>query len=54
MIDNEFAREFGAHWIEAWNRHDLEQVLSHYRDDFDMSSRPAWPRKSSSLMPRET
>jgi ketosteroid isomerase-like protein len=32
------AREFADHWINAWNAHDLEQVLSHYADDFQMTS----------------
>jgi ketosteroid isomerase-like protein len=26
------ARQFAKHWIEAWNSHDLEQILSHYAD----------------------
>jgi ketosteroid isomerase-like protein len=35
MIDVEaFARE----WIEAWNAHDLERVLSHYAPDVELSS----------------
>ena len=38
MISREFATEFAAHWIDAWNSHDLEQVLSHYSDDFAMTS----------------
>jgi len=38
MIDKVFADRFAADWIEAWNRHDLERVLSHYGDDFEMSS----------------
>ena len=25
-------------WIEAWNAHDADRVLSHYADDFEMSS----------------
>lgn len=29
---------FAAEWIAAWNAHDLPRVLSHYRDDFEMSS----------------
>lgn len=29
-----FARE----WIAAWNSHDLERILAHYEDDFEMSS----------------
>lgn len=35
MID---ARQFTQEWIEAWNSHDLDAVLSHYADDFRMSS----------------
>lgn len=31
---NAFAHE----WIAAWNAHDLPRVLSHYADDFVMSS----------------
>lgn len=25
--------QFEREWIEAWNAHDLERILSHYRDD---------------------
>lgn len=38
MIDTEFAERFIHEWIEAWNSHDLSAVLSHYSDDFEMSS----------------
>lgn len=38
MISSEFAEEFAREWIEAWNSHDLERILSHYADDFEMSS----------------
>ena len=38
MIDKAFADKFAAEWIEAWNARDLERVLSHYTDDFEMSS----------------
>ena len=38
MIDGAFADRFARDWIEAWNRHDLEQILAHYSDDFVMSS----------------
>lgn len=27
------AATFAAHWIDAWNRHDLEAILSHYAED---------------------
>jgi ketosteroid isomerase-like protein len=38
MIDRPFAEAFAAEWIAAWNAHDLERILSHYADDFEMSS----------------
>lgn len=27
------AESFAAHWIDAWNRHDIDAILSHYVDD---------------------
>lgn len=38
MITAEFARHFAHEWIAAWNSRDLEQVLAHYSDDFEMNS----------------
>jgi ketosteroid isomerase-like protein len=38
MITREFAERFAREWVDAWNRHDLESVLAHYADDFEMSS----------------
>lgn len=37
-MDAEFARRFAADWIASWNAHDLERILSHYADDFEMQS----------------
>jgi hypothetical protein len=37
-MDKAFAEHFAADWIASWNAHDLESVLSHYADDFEMSS----------------
>ena len=37
-ITREFALHFAGEWIAAWNAHDLERILSHYTDDFEMSS----------------
>lgn len=31
-------KEFALGWIDAWNAHDLDAVLAHYRDDFEFSS----------------
>ncbi|MDH5171675.1 MAG: nuclear transport factor 2 family protein [Gammaproteobacteria bacterium] len=38
MLTPEQAQEFAREWIDAWNSHDLERILSHYEDDFEMSS----------------
>jgi ketosteroid isomerase-like protein len=38
MLTREFAEHFAAEWVAAWNAHDLERVLSHYADDFVMTS----------------
>jgi SnoaL-like domain len=38
MIDKTFAEHFAIDWIESWNSHDLDRILSHYSDDFEMSS----------------
>ena len=37
-MDKVFAEHFAADWIESWNAHDLNRILSHYTDDFEMSS----------------
>jgi ketosteroid isomerase-like protein len=38
MVTREFAVRFAEEWIAAWNAHDLERILSHYTDDFEMAS----------------
>ena len=38
MITLEFANKFAKKWIESWNSHNIERVLSHYHNDFIMSS----------------
>ena len=37
-MDNAFAEHFANDWIDAWNSHDLQRILSHYADDFEMTS----------------
>jgi ketosteroid isomerase-like protein len=37
-MTDEFAQDFAAEWIAAWNAHDLARILAHYDDDFEMSS----------------
>jgi len=38
MIGKEKATEFAEDWIDSWNSPDLDRILSHYSDDFEMSS----------------
>ena len=38
MIEPGFAERFAKEWVAAWNAHDLDRILSHYDDDFEMSS----------------
>ena len=38
MLKRTDAEHFAKEWIAAWNAHDLERILSHYDDDFEMSS----------------
>jgi hypothetical protein len=37
-MDAKFASRFAEEWIAAWNAHDLPRILSHYTDDFEMTS----------------
>lgn len=38
MINRDWAEAFARDWIAAWNAHDLERILTHYADDFEMTS----------------
>lgn len=38
MLTKEFADHFVADWLDAWNSHAIERILSHYTEDFEMSS----------------
>ena len=33
-----FAREFAQDWVDAWNSHDLERILTHYDDAVVLTS----------------
>ena len=37
-MDKQKAEQFAQEWLEAWNDHDLQRILSHYSDDFEMRS----------------
>ena len=38
MISTTFAQEFVQEWVASWNSHDLDRIMSHYTDDFEMTS----------------
>lgn len=38
MISRAFAEDFATDWIAAWNAHDLDRILSHYAEDFELTS----------------
>ena len=33
MLTEDNARNLASHWILAWNAHDLDEIMSHYRED---------------------
>jgi len=33
MLTAEDAQEFAKHWVEAWNSHNLDVIMSHYAAD---------------------
>lgn len=32
------AQRFAVAWVESWNSHDLDRILSHYSEDVEVSS----------------
>lgn len=38
MLDRAWVEEFARDWIASWNAHDLDRILAHYDDDFEMES----------------
>jgi ketosteroid isomerase-like protein len=38
IITKDFATAFAISWVDAWNAHDLEKILSHYSEDFTIES----------------
>lgn len=38
VMTRESALAFARDWIDAWNSHDLERILAHYSEDFEMRS----------------
>lgn len=37
-MDRTEALKFAEEWIASWNSHDLDRILDHYEDDFEITS----------------
>jgi len=37
-MNKQFTNKFSKEWIAAWNSHDLDKIMHHYSDDFEMHS----------------
>ena len=31
-------KQFAKEWIESWNSHDIDKILNHYSDDFEITT----------------
>ncbi|HET7289786.1 MAG TPA: nuclear transport factor 2 family protein [Thermodesulfobacteriota bacterium] len=38
MISREKALRIARDWIDSWNRHDLDSIMSHYSEDVELIS----------------
>lgn len=38
MISHQFAAQFAEEWVAVWNSRNLDRILPHYDDDFEMAS----------------
>ena len=38
MVSLTQAQAFAQEWVDSWNSHDLDRIMSHYADDFEMTS----------------
>lgn len=50
MLTTQAAQTFARDWYAAWNAHDLERIVAHYRDDVRFSS-PLVPRILAQRVP---
>lgn len=37
-MNKEEAQQFANEWMQAWNSHNIEAILSHYTEDFEIES----------------
>lgn len=38
MLTEEKVKAFASHWMQAWNSHDLDEIMSHYASDVTLIS----------------
>ncbi|RYG69150.1 nuclear transport factor 2 family protein [archaeon] len=38
VLSSDRAQQFAEDWVAAWNAHDLDRILAHYEEDFEMNS----------------
>ena len=38
MLTKEQAHRLAQEWVEAWNAHDLDQIMAHYEEDVELIS----------------
>lgn len=38
MITEHKAEQIAREWVEAWNNHDIDAIISHYADDVELTS----------------
>lgn len=38
MISVLEAQEFAKEWVDAWNSHNIDRILEHYSEDFEMTT----------------
>ena len=38
MLTKEQAHQLAQEWIDAWNAHDLDQIMAHYEEDVELIS----------------
>jgi ketosteroid isomerase-like protein len=38
MLTKPDAKKFAKEWVESWNSHDIDNILSHYSDDIEIKT----------------
>ena len=37
-MEIEFAKKFADEWVDSWNSHDIERIISHYAEELEFKS----------------